>query len=285
MTSLTPDERGWYHIKRSLNATEVGTLQELGHIEKLSVTELPLVTVKLAKTLLKLRSLGQLWLWCDVTRSAMCQIIQIPRLRILDVLSIRRPGHLAFFERAENLEKFSANFYVTEPDILEIAKCPSLKEVGIQNSELTHTALDVLLSLPHLQKLDLESTPFNDQMAKLISRSTVLTSLDIGATKISRQGLQHLVTMKQLRSLDLWATALSERDLELLIELPALEYLSIGNYEHLPSLDAIKVVDIVLSIPNLRRVWLDGIRVEPMQLATLKAKLESVRVTSPDTAA
>jgi hypothetical protein len=89
--------------------------------------------------------------------------------------------------------------------------------------------------------------------------------------------------MKQLRSLDLWATALSERDLELLIELPALEYLSIGNYEHLPSLDAIKVVDLVLSIPNLRRVWLDGIRVEPTQLATLKAKLESVRVTSPDT--
>jgi hypothetical protein len=155
----------------------------------------------------------------------------------LDVLSIRRPGHLAFFERAENLEKFSANFYVTSQISLKSPMCPSLKEVGIQNSELTHTALDVLLSLPHLQKLDLESTPFNDQMAKLISRSTVLTSLDIGATKISRQGLQHLVTMKQLRSLDLWATALSERDLELLIELPALEYLSIGNYEHLPSLE------------------------------------------------
>ena len=86
--------------------------------------------------------------------------------------------------------------------------------------------------------------------------------------------------MKQLRSLDLWATNLSGSDIQSLLNLPNLEYLSLGNIDQLPTLNANVVTSLILNMPSLKRVWLDGIAIEPRQRQALEAQLESVRITS-----
>ena len=158
--------------------------------------------------------------------------------------------------------------------------CSTLRELGIQNAELTSEVIESLMDLKHLRVLDVEGTCFNDEMAEKVASSKRLEVLDIGATKITRAGLQHLVSMRRLRSLDLWATKLTEEDLALLVQMPNLAYLSVGNCDGLPSLDATRMVALLLSLPALKRVWLDGIALTAAQKDALQAKLETVRVTS-----
>lgn len=275
-----PDTRGWYNIEGELTADAVRVLGAIPHIEKLSITKTRLVTVELAKHFRRLQSVGWMWLWCDVTRTAMRHVIQIPGLQVLDVLNITAPGKLEGFDAAVSLHTVRANHYLKKEDVLAITQCTTLKELGIQNAELTPTVLAALMSLKELQTLDVEGSAFDDRMAAMISESTTLEVLDIGGTKVSRVGLQSLTSMKQLRSLDLWATKVAEDDLELLCHLPSLEYISIGNYNGMPSLDPGRVVPILLSLPSLKRVWLDGITITAEQQATLQDRLESIRITS-----
>jgi hypothetical protein len=237
------------------------------------------VTVRLAQRLKPLQSIERLWLWCDVTRRAMRHIVQLPGLKVLDVLCIRGPGELGNFQKARSLEVFRANHGLSERDLLEVATCTTIRHLGIQNAALTPRALHALLTLPTLHTLDAEATPFDDRMAKSLSQSSTLTSLDVGATRITRRGLGHLVTMHGLKSLDLWANALTEDDFDLLLELPQLEYVSVGNYDHLPPLDPRRVVPLLLRLPALKRVWLDGIAPSAEQQDALQAKLDSVRIT------
>lgn len=87
--------------------------------------------------------------------------------------------------------------------------------------------------------------------------------------------------MKQLGSLDLWATDLKERDLWLLVYLPNLEYVSLGNHDEMPPLNSELITQLLLDCPRLKRVWLDGINLEPTQKKALEAKLDSLRITLP----
>jgi hypothetical protein len=276
---VLPDEKGWYSLKRDVDLGAIEGMRELGHIAKLSITDIGLVTVRHVARLKALQSVGALWLWCDVTRRAMRHLIQLPGLLSLDVLCIQGPGELAHFEKAPALKVFRANHYMTEQDLLNVCRCESLQELGAQGCTLTHTALSGVLELPHLHSLDIEATRFDDNMARRLSGSRSITSLDIGATRVTREGLKHLTKMRGLRSLDLWATRLDEDDLTLLRDLPALEYLSLGNIEGCQSLDADRIVPLLLELPALERVWLDGMRLKVEHEAALKARLDSVRVS------
>ncbi len=135
-----------------------------------------------------------------------------------------------------------------------------------------------LLGLKHLRSLDLEGTRFDDTLADQLSVSTTLESLEVGATRITHVGLRSLLRMKQLRALDLWATDLSEADLQMLHKLPSLEYVSVGGYQGC-TLRAAKIVGLLTSLPSLNRVWLDGIKLSPMQRSTLESKIPSVRIS------
>jgi hypothetical protein len=274
-----PDERGWYCLKGDIDPATVAGLQAVGPIPKLSITAIELVTVRHVSRLSPLYSVEQVWLWCDVTRRAMRRVIQLPGLRSLDVLCIRRPGSLANFDKATSLRSFRANHYMSEEDLLSVSECPTLEEIGAQNSELTRRALSALLELQHLRALDLEGTAFDDAMARRIARSRTISSLDLGATRITGAGLKWLVEMPQLRLLDLWATKVTEADLALLRHCPDLQYISLGNFDGLPSLDAERVVPLLLDMPSLKRVWLDGIPLRTEHRLALESKLESVRIT------
>lgn len=275
--TISPDSEGWYSLEGDISPALVPQLAEAGPLKKLSLTKIPLVTVKLARRLSTLR-VHHLFLWCDVTRRAMRHVIQLPGLRVVDILCIRGPGQLANFKNAENLEVFRANHYMTEADLLQVTQCSRLLELGAQNAELTSSSLSAILSLPKLTSLDIEGTCFDNKMAKRTSRSTTITSLELGATRITRTGLEHLVMMEQLRSLDLWGTALTESDLRLLLNLPNLEYISLGNFDGSPSLNSNAITELILEAPKLKRVWLDGIRLEATQKNALEAKLDSLCV-------
>lgn len=277
--NVAPDQNGYYTLSGDIPDEAIQSVAALGPTEKLKVTGIPLVTVRLAKRLAPLR-VEQLWIWCDITRRAMRYLIEIPELRIMDVLCIAGPGQLANFGKARHLEVFRANHYMTERDLLEVTQCASLREIGAQNAELSASVISALLALPNLTGLDLEATRFDDRMARRISASRTLAALDLGGTRITRRGLEHLTAMRQLHSLDLWATDLNEADLKLLLNFPNLEYLSLGGYDHLPSLDADKITSLLLDMPSLKRVWLDGVCIEPDQQAELEARFDSLRLTS-----
>ena len=282
MTTILPDEKGWYSLKADIAPEIVRALRDVGHIEKLSITNIPLVTVRHAHLLKGLQSVGQLWLWCDITRRAMRHLIELPSLVAMDVLFIRGPSSLGCFEKARTLEVFRANNCLNETDVIQVAKCKSIKTLGIQNAILTKASFAAILSLPRLESLDIEATRFDDRMASALSQSRTITSLDIGATKITGRGLEHIVSMTSLRSLDLWQTALSEDDLELLSGLPDLEYLSIGNIEGntegCPALDIERIVPLLLRLPSLKRIWLDGIKCESEYRRLLEARFSFVRI-------
>lgn len=275
----SPPKDDWIKLEGSVSAADIRRLGGNGSIGKLSLTNMPTLTAKVAQGLASLQSVDQLWLWCDVTRTAMRHVIALPGLRILDVLNIVKPGRLEPFEAASNLEIFRSNLYLTEEDLLQVSTCKSLRELGAQGVELSSRAIDAILELPKLESLDLEGSEFNDAMAEQISASTLLTSLDIGATRITRSGLNHLCKMRQLRSLDLWATSIQESDLDLLAGLPNLEYLSVGEYSDGASFNAETLLPRLNALPSLKRIWLDGVKLDPSQKASLEARYELVRIT------
>jgi hypothetical protein len=270
---------GWVALKGVATPADIRRLQGTSHINKLSVTESPRLTARIAEAFSSLESVAWLWLWCDVTRTAMRHVVSISGLRVLDVLNITKPGRLEGFSSAITLEAFRGNHFLTEPDLFEVITCKSLREVGAQGAALSVRVLDALLRLPALERLDLEGTSFDDSMAEHISASKVLSSLDVGATRITRAGLSHLCKMGQLRSLDLWATGIEESDLDLLAHLPNLEYLSVGDVEGQSGFNAESLLRRLEAIPSLKRVWLDGVPLSEAQKATLESRYSYVRIT------
>lgn len=277
---ISPDSNGWYSLEGDLSPEIIRQFSEVALLEKLSITKIPLITVKLAQRLSCLR-VRQLRLWCNITRRAMRQVIRMPGLHTLDVLCVSGPSYLANFRDAQDLEIFRASHGMTDSDLLEVTQCARLRELAAQNAELSHASMSAILSLPGLTSLDLEATRFDDNMAKRTSRSKTIKSLEIGETRITRIGFEYLVQMEQLHSLDLWATDLKERDLRLLVNLPNLEYVSLGNHDEIPPLNSKDITQLLLDCPRLKRVWLEGINLEPAQKEALEAKLDSLRITLP----
>lgn len=279
MTKISPED-DWAKFEGRISTADIRRLRTKGAIEKLSLTKMPTLTARVAQALSYLQSVDQLWLWCDVTRTAMRHVIAVPGLRILDVLNIVRPGRLESFSDASNLEVFRGNHCLTEEDIVQVAKCKSLRELGVQGAGLSSRAIEAILELPKLQSLDLEGSEFDDAMAERISASTLMTSLDVGATRITGAGLKHLCKMTQLRSFDLWATtSIHENDLDLLAELPNLEYVSVGECSDVASFKAETLLPRLSAVSSLKRLWLDGIELDASQRASLEGRYESVRIT------
>ncbi len=274
MANITEDE--WLSIEGSFGS-DISSLKNHSHIEKLSLTKQSLVTAKIANGFKSLKSVRWLWLWCPVTRTSMRDVISIPNLEVIDILEIRHPGKLMDFQQADNLKAFRCNNCMTEADLIEISNLPALKELGAQNSAITPKALDALLCVPTLEHIDLEATEFNDEMAATVAKSTSITHLEVGASKLSSKGLKLISEMEQLQSLDIWAVNIAEKDLELLFNLPKLEYLSIGGVDDQTSLTSKGVLPRLKKIPSLKKVWLDGIFLSPSERSELEERYEYFR--------
>ncbi|MFZ6758599.1 hypothetical protein ACO0K9_15455 [Undibacterium sp. Ji50W] len=266
-------------LSGKITLADIRGLRAKGPIHELKITKSSTLTVELTRPLPTLQSVEQLWLWCDVTRSAMRNVVRIPGLRVLDILAIKSPGRLEHFADASSLEIFRANHYLSEEDVLEVLNCASLEEVGIQGATLSSRVIAKVLAHPSLSSLDIESTEFDDAMAEAISVSTQIHTLDIGATKITGAGLAYLSGMVQVKALDLWATNITIDDLDMLTGLPHLEYLSLGNFDDIPSFNAAELIQKLEKFPSLKNIWLDGIYLDEQQTTRLRSRFENVRIS------
>ncbi len=273
-----PDAQGFHTLTPALAPEAIQAFRALESIDRLSIVAGRLLNARRAKRLHALPSTRWIWLRADTTRAAIRQVLRIPGLHTLDVLALRGPGALSGFGDTSTLRTLRMNYSLHARDLLGIAECRSLENLGAQGAELTPRALDALLAMPRLRALDLECTDFDDRMAARVCTSTTLEWLDLGNTRLTRSGLAQLVRMPQLRGLDLWAIPLTEADFALLRELPVLEYLSLGGYDDAP-LDGAKLLSLLLAMPALKRMWLDGVRLDADQIATLRARFDSVRIS------
>ncbi len=274
------DQKNLVTLSGKITPADIKNLRARGAIHELRLSELPTLTVKLAQALPALQSVEQLWLWCDVTRKAMCHVIKTPGLRVLDILDIKGPGRMDSFAIATDLEIVRANLGLSEDDVANILQAPSLKELGMQSADLSPRLIATMLAHPRLLALDMEGTAFDDVMAETLSASKKIDTLDLGNTKITGRGLAHLCRMTQLRSLDLWATQVTLDDLDLLTQLPHLEYLSLGNVDDAPGFDAAELIPKLEALASLKNIWLDGIHFNEHQAAHLRKRIARVNITS-----
>lgn len=251
--------------------------ESTSHFGEVDIRDQDLITVKIAKELQRVRSVGSLVIWCDVTRAAMRYVISRPNLRELVVFGLKHPGKLTGFERASGLEKLVCMYGVSEDDLFEFSKLPNLKSIDVKFSNLTRRALERLLLMPTLTSIDVEDTEFDDDMASIVSQSETITELEVGASKLTSKGFRKICRMKQLAVLDVWSTDITEADLEHLSRLPNLAYLSIGGFEDQTRLTAAGVIPHLERIKSLKRLWLDGIPMTPGQREMLEARYEKVR--------
>lgn len=269
-----------YVLEGPIAPEQMAALADGALIERLWWGRGPRVTLQVARRLASLR-VRDLSLWTTVNRYALRQIVRMPDLQSLALLHLSGPGRLKDFRLAKSLRSFSCVCCsdLASEDLLELATCTSLEELRIQGARLDRASLAAILALPHLRLLDLESSNLDDAMVRRIGRSTTITSLEIGGTRLTREGLRHLVNMQQLEALDIWATRLSLEDLRLLPALRRLEYLSLGEYDGIHSLDPAGVVEVLLAMPSLKRVWLDGVHLDTAQKAMLEARFEHFQHT------
>ena len=273
MTTVAASEEGTIELEGPFGVRELRNLRTHGRIDCLSLSNQHPFTAKLAKELSGLSSVRWLHLWCTTTRTAMRHIISIPGLVDLHILGLRHPGALEKFAEATELNTFRCDF-LSANDLLEISRLPNLEELGAQNATLSARALDAIVGLSKLRKLDLEESELDDEMAVTLAQSTTIDALEVGATLVTARGLRSICTMSQLRYLDIWAIDIQEDDLELLSELPNLEQLSLGGYEGQTTLTSNGVLPRLAALPSLKRVWLDGINVSRSEKAALGKRYE-----------
>jgi len=269
----------WQTLDENFDADDIAALAAQGPIAGLSLHARGRLSATRSKLLRKLPSLQQFNLSCDVGRAAMRDVLAIPGLRQLDVFRILPNGRPGGFARAKDLRVFRELIGLAEADLLAVARCPGLIELGIQSSRLTPRSFDALMGMTTLQTLDIEATPFDDAMAAQLARLPALTSLHASRTAISRAGLEAICELKQMRELDLWATSLSVDDLYLLRGLPALEYLSVGSSQGYDPVPIESLLPLLDQLPSLRRLWLDGVAVPDPVKAQLTARYADFRVT------
>lgn len=270
---------GWVEIQGPFDATGLRELRRRGAMARLQVSGQPLLTAAVARGFDSLVSVQHLRLQCATTRTAMRHVVAVPGLRVLEVLRLQSPGRLEGFAANHTLEVFRGNHGLSEADLVEIAACPSLRQLSARGSHLTARAFEALLPLVHLESLDLEDTCFDDNMAARLHARASLRRLHVGQTALTREGLQHIARLRQLRSLDIWGNPIAETDIDLLAGLPQLECLSLGraaSREGLPAFDACTLLPRLQAIPALKHVVLEGVSVSDEQRSRYERHFERV---------
>ena len=264
-------------IKRRIDHESISEVAAAGPIDSLSITDVPLVTVRHAALLAQgLPTVRQLWLWAKVTRSAMSHLIELPGLETLDVLQLTSEARWRHVDRAVVLQQLRIALCLNHDDLIAISRSHSIRELSVRGASLTRDAFVALLDMPKLESLDVEETVFDDWMAARVSRVPRITALDVGASRMTGSGLRRLAQMSQLRSLDIWATRIETTDLATLTDLTALEYLSVGGYAGVPNLEPEMMVAQLLRLPSLKKVWIDGVPRTDTLHERLSARIEKV---------
>ena len=114
-----------------------------------------------------------------------------------------------------NLEKL----YVVEIAIDDLAlefirKAPSLRSLGLGNTDVTDEGLPNLSELKNLEVLDLSGTWITDQGIPALMELDKLKCLGLAGCNISSKALQYLKSLRNLQNLDLIGLGIADSDLK-----------------------------------------------------------------------
>ena len=110
-----------------------------------------------------------------------------------------------------------------------LGKFTDLRDLQIEETELTDEDLAGLDHLDKLQRVFLEKTHAGDETARRLSRCHSLTRLDLGRTKLTDEGLKLLSACERLEWLSLEDTAITDAGIAYLSRLSRLEVLRLGS--------------------------------------------------------
>lgn len=266
-------------LEGDFTQADIEALAVRGAISQLSFTQrtTPL-TEPVARGLASLASVDYFWLWCTTTRAALRHVFALPRLRELHLLGVATPGRMRGVAEAAHLQVFRSS-WMTETDLLELARSRTLVELAAHGSKITPRVIDAFVAMPKLESLDIEDSRFDDAMAQQLSASTTITRLWACNTRLGGEGLAALCRMRQLRSLDLWMTRITADDLALLATLPNLESLTLGSYNGDPNaLRGDAIVRPLRKIKSLKTLWLDGVVLNPSTRRAIEKRYPNVRI-------
>jgi hypothetical protein len=266
-------------ISGEFTRAHIEALAARGDLTQLSLRRDTPLTEPVAPGLAALASVEDCWLGCNATRAALRHVLALPRLRELQVFGLATPGRLAgTVAAATHLEVFRAS-WLTESDLLSLARSHTLRELWSHGAKITPRVVDAFAAMPRLESLDIEDCRFDDAMAERLAVSTTITSLWVCNTRLTGRGLAALCRMRQLRELDLWMTQITADDLSLLATLPALTKVTLGSYNGDP--DALRGKDVVPALRKIRKlktVWLDGVVLSASQRRAIEKRYPEVRI-------
>jgi hypothetical protein len=215
--------------------------------------------MNLAREFKTFGSIEQLTIWNKITRPSLQYLAEIDDLTELSVLELTSPGKLKGLSRSGTLEVFRCSYGVKPADILELTKVQNLRVLSAHCATLSADAIKALSNHTSLRELDIEDSSFDDEMARLISRSRTIKGLWLGATQLTGRGLKELTKMPQLTELDIWWDAITEDEIDILADLPNLEFLSIGNHGENYKKTSTGLIPKLDKIKTLKKVWFDGV--------------------------
>lgn len=144
--------------------------------------------------------------------------------------------------------------WVTDTELLDVARLPKLKWLDLSHSRITDEGLlhlkpakqitdlnlfyaeqitdqgmTAIRDWKNLKRLNVRGTRIFDGTLAIVSGLTQLESLDIAYTQVTDNGLDGLVPLTNLKELSIGRSKLNQNALEVLRLLPTLEYLDLGG--------------------------------------------------------
>ena len=205
LTQLGPDDIQY------LNLTYLNQEEELVHIKHLT----GLLGINLQNT----------WI-SDVGMAHLSGFANLSELKI-DATYITNDG-LAHLSSLGNLKKLSLKDIngVSDAGLKHLAELTSL-EALILPYTISGNGLAYLENLTKLKELELQNANITDTGLVHLKKLSSLETLDLSGTRISHEGLIHLIPLTKLKTLDLYGTriTINDRGLAHLNKLTALELL------------------------------------------------------------
>lgn len=282
MAKLTIRNPGEIHFEGPLKPSELSALSRQEPVRKISITKTEFTKVH-AHHLLSLQHIESLWLWDTVEADVLRKVLELPKLKELDLLGIQNPDIAAKgFAGVPALESFRCNCGdLTAADLIELAHCKALKCLGAQGARISNEAISALASSASLEDLDIEGSRINDEQCATLATSTSLRHLHVANTRLSASGFRALTRLHLLESLDVWLADITNDDLQLLRHFERLKYLSIGQ-----PYCAIGAVPRFLNDGGLRclvdhssleRLWLHGAALSEANRVLLESRFQWFR--------
>jgi len=165
---------------------------------------------------------------------------------------------------------------LTDKALDSIVSMHALQKLDIGHTRFTEAGLHKVAAMKNLQWLDLAGTNADDRTLAVLAKMPALTTLNLSETRVTDKGLAALKECHSLKNLGLEHTAITDAGLkDAISKMPQLEELN---------LSATKVTDAGIGYldgnANLRKLWLRETVVTPAITPALQrhAKLEQLEV-------